>query len=173
MFAIIFAVVIMFRDPGYRQNWYRSRSTVNFDKLLDSSELQFSHLSSGNDNAYSITSPHMTGLPSTLLLNHAKLMLLICVKRISYLVIIIIIVNYLGILPFRAFYFFFNIFPLFSQFHPIKKPFQASSGTCGMPQGSLHVLLLVSPRCFSPASLALLKPLPPTLELLCCTANSA
>ena len=45
------------------------------------------------------------------------------------------------------------------------KPFQASSGTCGMPQGSFCVLLLVSPGCFSPASLALLKPPPPTLEL--------
>ena len=71
--------------------------TVNFDKLLDSSELQFSHLSSGNDNTYSITSLHMTGLPSPRLLNLAKLMLLICVKIILYLVII---VNYLGTLWF-------------------------------------------------------------------------
>lgn len=74
--------------------------TVNFDKLLDSSELQFSHLSSGNDNTCSITSPHIIGLPSPLLLNHAKLMLLMCVKIISYLVIITIIVNYLGTLWF-------------------------------------------------------------------------
>lgn len=63
-----------------------------------------------------------------------------------------------------GFFFFFLTFFLFSQFHPIMKPFQASSGTCDAP-GSFCVLLLVSPGCFSPASLALLKPLPPTLEL--------
>lgn len=32
--------------------------TVNFDELLNSSELQFSHLSNGNNNTHPMTSLH-------------------------------------------------------------------------------------------------------------------
>lgn len=64
-------MVVIFKDCGCRERGAALIPLgVNFDELLNSSELQYSLLSHGNNNTHLVTSPWRERSPSSL--NHTE-----------------------------------------------------------------------------------------------------